>query len=259
MSYMTISGIIMPIKHDGASEGRDDLKTELRAIDGTYVRDVRANKRRWTLMTRHLPLDEARALRNLVMGVGNHWGFQDGSRYSDKGLGSWVGVYTVPTTGGKFGGHLDVTGSGRTLTLGAAYVAAWTVAQWVFDPDEGDWVHRIQTSTGVKIQNGVVVSPLWDQALASGVYTVPYDGTSGFGGCDDLVILPYVMPTSWCLQWPLTVPFSPLPRLSLEGEIIEEASLLVEGRGDPDMPITQGIHNGVWQRLATLSFELVEV
>jgi hypothetical protein len=260
MSYLEISGITIPVA--SAKESRADLKTELRTIDGTWMRDVRAAKRRWTLMTRLMPLDEARALRDLVMGMGHHWGFDGGSQYSDKGAGAWVGSYTVPDTGGKFGGgRLSVSGSGRTLTLGAAYGELWTIAQWIFDPDEGDWVHRLQTSDGRKYTGGVATpSASWSQTLTSGgVYTVPYDGLSGVGGCDDLVILPFELPASWCVQWPQDQPFSPLPRLSITGEMIEQASLLVEGSGDPELVTEQGVIDGVYQRLATVSFELEQV
>lgn len=257
MSYLEISGIVIPVA--SAKETRDDLKTELRTIDGTRMRDVRAYKSRWSLMTRMMPLGEARALRDLVMGLGHHWGF-DGTQYSDKGLGAWVGAYTIGGTG-KFGSdQLLVTGSGRTLTLGAAYATRWTVAQWVYDPDEGDKVHRIQTSDGRKYTGGVATpSASWGQALVSGVYTVPYDSGSGTGGCDDLVILPYALPATWCVQWPQDQAFSPLPRLSIEGEMIEQDSLLVEGSGDPELVTDQAVISGTYQRVATVSFEMVEV
>jgi hypothetical protein len=257
MSYLEISGITIPVA--SAKESRADLKTELRTIDGTWMRDVRAAKRRWTLMTRLMPLDEARALRDLVMGMGHHWGFDGGSKYSDKGAGAWVGSYTVPDTGGKFGGgYMSAGGTARTLTLGAAYAELWTVAQWVLVSSV--WVHRLQTSDGRKYEGGVATpSASWDQALASGVYTVPYDSGAGVAGCDDLVILPFELPASWCVQWPQDQPFSPLPRLSIAGEMIEQASLLVEGSGDPELVTEQGVMAGVYQRIATVSFELEQV
>jgi len=260
MSFMSISGIIMPVAAGGASEGRDDLKTELRAIDGEFRRDIRASKRRWSLSTRVVPLSEARALRSLVMGEGHHWGFAGASKYSGKGLGSWVGAIDVFASGGPFGGRLVVAGTNRTLALGARYATRWTVAQWAFDADEGAYVQRIQTSDGRKYTSGVATpAASWGQALFGGVYTVPYDGVAGVGAIADLVILPYELPASWAAQWPQGSTFSPLPRLSMSGEVCEDASVFVEGRGEPVMTIEQGVYSGVYQRLASVSFELVEV
>lgn len=255
MSLLTLNGIVIPCAADSVKVTDDSLKTEVRAIDGEYRRDFRAYKRRITGQTRLMPLAEARAIWELLRGRGHVWSFDEtlanGGQYSSKGL-AVTGDFTI-ATGGKFGRCLEADGIGDPQVGGlSAYSAAWTTAQWVYTGSV--WEHRLQTSAGLKYTNGAATpSASWSYPITSGTYTIP-NGTS----IDDLVILPYALPAALCVQWPQAAPFAPLPALSAAGDLIPEASLLVEGSGMPELAHTQGSWGGVWQTLATVSFDLVE-
>jgi hypothetical protein len=256
MSLLTLNGIVIPVAAEGVRVVDDSLKTSTRMIDGEYRRDIRAYKRRIIGQTRLMPLDEARAVWELLRGRGHTWPFDEtlsnGGQYSSKGL-AVTGDFGL-TTGGKFGRFLEASGIGDAQVAGlSAYSAAWTTAQWIFTGSV--WEHRLHTSAGLKYTNGSPTpSASWSYPITSGTYTI-LNGTE----IDDLVILPYPLPAALCAQWPQTTPFGLLPALSAAGDLIPEASLLVEGTGEPELQLTQGSWGGVWQALASVPLDLVEV
>lgn len=245
-----INGFAIPAARDQVRELDLSVKSEIRTPSGDFVRDVRHVKRGWQLMTRLMPIAEARALKAMILGRGHVWSFDGSSAYSSKGL-AVTGAYTMSASGGAFGGYL--TGAtGGALISGLTAYTAWTTAQWIYTGSA--WEHRLQTSAGLKYTNGAPTpGASWSYPITSGAYAI----ASGVQ-IDDLVILPYALPAALCAQWSQTLPFGPLPQLTLTGDLIDEDSLLVEGMDQAEIAATHAAIDGVWQQVGTLSLALAE-
>lgn len=245
-----LNGFLIPAQRDQVRELDLSIKSEVRTPSGDFVRDIRHVKRGWQMMTRIMPIAEARALKALILGRGHVWSFDGSSAYSSKGL-AVTGAHTMSASGGAFGGYL--TGAtGGALISGLTGYTAWTTAQWIWTGSV--WEHRLQTSAGLKYTNGSPTpSASWSYPLTTGSYAI----ASGVQ-IDDLAILPYALPAALCAQWSQTLPFGPLPQLTLTGDLIDEDSLLVEGMNQPEIAATHAAIDGVWQQVGTLSLELAE-
>lgn len=252
MAFLKINGL--RIRASDAEQENDGQVVEGRTINGRMFRDRRTNAYRWPIQTALYPLTDAQALLYLLEGHGHRWSF-DTDTFSDNGAGITSGTYSLtgvsPTP--KFGlQRLDITAV-TTIAMGAAY-SSWTVAYWVYIG--GTWVHRIGTSNGDEWENQVKGTYGWGVSMSGGTLTLPA------GDYDDLVILPFVISDEMATSWPTTRAYSAMPHLVAEGEFYDgDNGGTVEVMAvEPQINgVISAQVDGVYQRAATLSFDLCEI
>lgn len=254
MAFLTLNGIVLPVAAGEASEADDSMYLGARSVNGVYVEDVVATRRRWDLTTPLLSRDEARALKGLLLGEGQSWSF-DVDLYSDaKGAPPATTAnlsLAASTPSPKFGAK-RLAVSTATSTYWVESLPAWTVGVWWWDSSA--WVHRLQTSNGTKWEDGVQGSYAWSLAPSGANFQL------AVGAWDDLVLLPYALPDDMGDQWPLTEAWTPLPHLTLSGDLADGASYVVQAeRGSFDIEPAQAVIGGVFTTGKIISCTLKEV
>jgi hypothetical protein len=245
VAFLTINGIAWSIAGQGSNAAVlhvNEVGWSGRMIDGSYAKTQRAIKRGYKFRTIPLGPADCLALKNMLLGLGNHWSFDSstGYLYSDvKGLtydgqsGSTAYVTSSPTP--KFGaGCLEILSGGeltfsraltdQTGTIGttASYVLwFWNGASW--DGYSGSWTNG---SAGTQYKNGVSQGTTIPGflSLSSGLnlFGKTAGGSNANAYFDDLVILPYAARNADLQAWSqATSAFSNLPQLTLAGDVIE--------------------------------------
>lgn len=217
MAYLEING--MTCRAAGLSEKEDGLRTFQRGVTGKAYKDVLEHKRAFDLALAVDTLEQADAWKRLLEGRGHTFAFQY-SLYSAKGLPPKTGhtaTFETSSPAPKYGDACVSTGL-ADLEYELVGYDAWTVSVWVWNGSS--WELRQQTSDGTKLLDGVTGAYGWSLA-PSGAGTLANKRTftlDAGGYFDDLVILPFVMPTSLLQQWAAhTRAFSQLPYLELSG------------------------------------------
>ncbi|TQF14044.1 hypothetical protein FJV41_20820 [Myxococcus llanfairpwllgwyngyllgogerychwyrndrobwllllantysiliogogogochensis] len=250
MAFLSLSGIPIPLDAGSPLQYRRELLGEVsRSFAGQLRSGVRG--RRWTLSGSTMPLllEEALAMRDLVDGRGHSWSF-------DAGMASSTGIVPSLITGSaggqlggaKYGaGRMRCAPGGRVrwpLVQGTETLWRTTLAFWVRGPElgSGAWTHLvIDLATEEVYRDGVLwttVDVLTDYSIVVAV-TEAYlemgchaDGV-GEVSYDDLVVLPYRVPTSWLPTWATSnVPFGPLPFHRVAGTGVHEPVLMLGQAGD---------------------------
>ncbi len=289
MTVLALSGI--PVPTAGSFSYAPTLLGEKRRTwSGLPVSSVRRKVETVTASTPLLTLAEATVLRALIDGDGHSWSF-DTSTTSSRGAvpASTLGTVAVTAGGAKYG-------AGR-LVLGVTSQASWpslavdetaTYALWAKTPNlnGGAWTHLVvyvdAGSSGdppatvyvdgvagayadmleLEQETGLVLSRTGEGlyvALSSeaGGSSLPPETTLEV---DDLVWLPYRVPTSWLAAWRDSgAAFGPLPHHAATGTGLRKAMQVLgdakQGRSeegtDPE--------DGVLKFFEAFEFELLEV
>lgn len=252
MSILTLNNFPIPVA--SFEEGDDTPHYEGRHISGKRFRDRPVGTMRvWEVETPWVTLERARAIKGLVQGRGHVFPFDTSTGlYSTYGA-TLTGVVSTALSGGAgvFGDDfLDIA---ETVTVAPVLPGPWTIAYW-YDPTSTQ-VHRLATSNGDEWEDQVAGSYAWTIALNG---SNQLELTTSESEIDDLVMLPFVIPDDWATAWDTAEAFSLLPGLRAEGELFEEAQILVEGGQDVRITPGQGVIEGTYQRIAQVRFTLFE-
>jgi hypothetical protein len=217
---------------------------------------VRSRKQLFRGRLKVLPGAEADAWRGLLGGRGHHFSF-DVNLYSDRGLGPSSSSGTSIVAGGKFGAKLRLAATTGQVTYGLVSTA-WTVLVWRYE--SAAWHHYIVRSDAAAWVDGSATSvPAWLVVSGSTKLTNTAGSAQDF---DDLVVLPYLMPSGWVADVYAehsAQAWAPVPRLRLTGDLVPGAPLTVSG-GPGDGGRIPSVQSGSFDLTAeTLEFELREV
>lgn len=238
MSALKLSGIEL----DAVVAASEDIKQTTRDIgeqseasDGTMHQTRSARKLDFAFSTVPLSLAAAAAWWAFLSGEGEAWSF-DANLYGSKGSGPSSTSGTVFQSAGaaKFGaGKLSLTNAASITWAGAAKNSfaradTWTVSLW---RNAGSWTHYVVNSAGQKWVDGVRNDAATTTFLSVSSGDVTLSNSAGTVTFDDLVVVPYLMPTDWPAQLAAAAAaFGPLPAHLLTGDFVtEQSSRLVLG------------------------------
>ncbi|MCP3060976.1 hypothetical protein LXT21_19510 [Myxococcus sp. K38C18041901] len=220
MPALALSGIPLPVLTErGLTYTPTLLGEHRRAFSGW----LRSSERREVLAyggnTGPLSQEDARAYRGLIRGEGHVWSFDTTLRSSAfLPPSATTGTVTAGVAGGRYAACLRME-VGSSLTLPTALAAKWTVAYWWKLEGSATWTHYLHRAGHFISDNGREdrVTPnsgalVVDSAGALPGGDVALRNTGGFGGgignpgnvallVDDLVVLPWVAPSSWVVPW----------------------------------------------------------
>lgn len=262
MSALKLSGIEV----DAVVAASEDIKQSTRdvgeqseASDGTMHQTRSARKLDFAFQSVPLTLAAAAAWWAFFSGEGEVWSF-DANLYGSKGSGpsSTTGTVAQSLGSAKYGaGKLEFTGAASITWAGAAKNSfaradTWTISLW---RNAGTWTHYVVNSAGQKWVDGVRNDAATTTFLSVSSGDVTLSNSAGTVTFDDLVVVPYLMPTDWPAQLAAAAAaFSPLPALALTGDFVtEQSSRLVLGAAREGR--YQKVAGGVV--LVTLDVELV--
>lgn len=229
MAFLTLSDIEIGasvFEMEGNSTGA--LR---RTVTGALFPDQIHARRAWQVEVPISTLGALDPVSNLIEGRGEHWSFDGAGNdylYSDGGGVVLGGSPTRATASPapKYGDAYITNGASTTVDFGAdsPYATRWTVSVWVYVSTQ--WYHVLKTDTGNYLVDGVLSSdPTFDVVSESGgVFT--FDA----GDYDDLVILPYRVPSTWAEDIAnASQAFSDLPKLRLGGDCVGGVETTVYG------------------------------
>jgi hypothetical protein len=256
VSYLLVAGIPFPGSVKSSTEPVREIGVTETAHDGTLLKSIVATKLDKSFESVPLPLATAFAWACMARGAGECWSF-DASLYSANGLGpNGTPDCALASAHPKFGTqNLSLTATTGGVSYAAALGSNWTVRFW--RREDGVWRHYVVCSDGKKWRLGerddaAVTSWL---SVASGTATLT-NTTGAAVEYDDLVVLPYLVPTTWPPLWAaLGVAFSPLPRLHVTGDAIAEGGtrlMLGAAPASKDIKTASG-----WLRVLTVSLQMV--
>lgn len=265
-SFLRLNGIAVPVALGSATLDPAAVGKNRRSANGTMNASRRLRKGGWKFSTVIKTAAEALAFRELLAGEGHVLSF-DSSFYTSQGMApTAIGAgWTLSATGPKFGAKCATSDTAATV-LSYAFPTAtgYTIAYYWNDAGAG-YHHYVLTSAGTKWIDGVLSPGGSLLGLRDpGVYGVAsFQATGGATGkLDDLVVLPYVVPSTWPAQmyaWGNTdtQPFSSLPALVADGSFIEQNTRVSVLGGDA--PAGRVIYGSGTKNLHDFSFELAEV
>src|SRR5215217_4509047 len=274
MAFLTLSGIPIPLDAGSPLQYRTELLGELRrSFSGQLRSSVRARKWGFGANTMPVLLEEALALRNLIDGRGHSWSF-DGGTASSTGIGPPVVTGTAGSTTGsaRYGtGRMFCAPGGKLrwpLSLGDD-LSVSTVAFWARGPELSfpvTWTHVvIDMATDTAYRDGelwTTVDVLPDFSLLFALTATYLElGCQAEGGgemsYDDLVVLPYRVPTSWLPAWATSgTPFGPLPAHVVGGTGVHTPGLLMRGQARDGTAMELCTEDGQYLPHEAFDFEL---
>jgi hypothetical protein len=235
VSWLKVNGIELArvVSSAGNVDGPfRDIGEMAEAADGSTRKTRQARKRDLTFSTVPLSGADALAWDGLLSGEGHVWSF-DSSFYSSKGVPILSGGVSSIEIGGayKYGeGSLLLESGEQIFSSGLQMGSVWTAAAWMA-PGEGDLVfhHYVIRSDGRQWKDGVqgtfanLSSAL---TVASGELNLNADiSPPRWLYFDDLVVTPYLWPTSWPAQVAEAgAAFGPTPFLACSGDMVREAA-----------------------------------
>ena len=234
MSFLAINGIEFPAEVQTLMEPPRLIGSTSVADDGSAVRSEQGTKLDFEFNSLPMSAADAHAWANLIRGHGHRFGFE--TFYAASGLGPVAGYVgaTLITTHPKFGTkNLNLAATTGTISFAAALGSFWTVLVWRYE--SAAWHHYTVNSAGQKWVDGVrndAATTTW-LSVTSGTATIA--NTSGAAvEYDELVLLPFVTPTSWPEVWGVSaVAFSDLARLNVTGDAVAESGtrVMIGGTG----------------------------
>jgi hypothetical protein len=222
---LRVSGIPVPVLVDNADERPEAIGEVERSEEGTKLISRRAIKMSYKIRVAHQSPADGVAWRKLLMGEGHTWNFETTpGLYSSKGLAPFSVTNSVQSGSAfKFGAGC----CRQTATTGSIGYAAlpgggkWTVMFWrsvggaAFD-------HYVVNSAGQKWLNGVRADATSTTFLVVGGAVVTLNAAGSTTDLDDLVILPFDIPTTWPPDvYAYGAAFSQLARLDIDGDLVE--------------------------------------
>lgn len=225
MSLLLVNGLTVPIAEDSMSESPREVGSAEPAFDGSLSRTRQSTKTDIAFATPPLSSADALAWLELLRGKGEHWSF-DTSLYGSKGLGPTAGyVASNPAGTPKFGAAvLRLTATTGDIEFTAGLGSIWTMMVWRYE--SAVWHHYTVCSDGKKWLDGVradATVTTWF-GVAAGIPHLS-NSTGAAVDYDDLVLLPFLVSTTWPPVFGIAATaFSELPKLTLSGDLIWEAS-----------------------------------
>lgn len=260
MSQLLINGIDIPVSSSSWEEENNEIGERQRSLSGSVIDTIRARFDSWKGESITTDPVQARALRGLLNGSGHGWSF-DVDLYSTKGLGPEAGHNgAVSASSPKYGAkRLEVTTSGSIAwNLGITASIAWTVSLWRIESSV--WHHYVINYMGQKWKDGarndgLSVTFIAVNSTVSGC-VVLNGGGSAAEYYDDLIVVPYTMPTDWPgiiyaygQAWPKP------PALWVSGTLIHDTlTLICSGRAAQ----SKSQNRGALDRMEKTDFTLTE-
>ncbi len=258
MAFCRLNGYTLEIEAD---RGLDIDTFEIGGIDrtvsGSAIGVARAHKMRFNLTTTLQTAALSDSIRQLVMGVGDVWHFDESAstdwQWSVNGNGAASGVADGSSlASGKFGRGLRITATDQvTWTTNTGSV--WTVMVWFYTG--GAWVHYIVRSDAAKWVDGVRNDAASTPFIANTTTTTALGDVASAGNqdFDDLVVLPHLLHPDLCTAFGTGIAaFSDLPNLNLTGDIITAVDAEVVCVGDVRSTQEQGAEGLYVQQSFTL-------
>lgn len=232
MSWLTINGINAGTLASSADEPtgeRRDIGGESEAADGSLQVTRQATKRDFSFGSVPLSGLDARAWEGLIRGEGHVWGFESPlNLYSSKGKAL---VASDPAPDVEISGPNAKYGSMGLFVANGSYVQAddvlgstWSLVLW--GNVGAGYQHFVIRSDGAKWEDGVR-----NDALVTTDWLLTTGGdlrllATGFDAAfDDVVLLPYLVPTSWPAQLEAKgSAFPNTPFVEVAGDVVREAA-----------------------------------
>lgn len=263
MPLIALNGIEVPVLVGSFSKGDPEVIGErTRSLSGTMRTTHVATKRRWSASLSHRSTAEADAWRRLLLFDWDVVSF-DSTLYSAKGSGpsASAGTPAVSTTRAKFGARSlavsDVNGASYRL---AAVNPTYTIMVWRWDG--AAWDHHVITSAGDEYLNGVA-GTFAAPGLAQTGGEVSLGSLSGTAATattyyfDDLVLLPFAVPSEWVADIYAAGAAFTGPALTATGDGIEGAPRYVVPQVGQTSTVGAWV-DGTFQAVEVLSVELEE-
>lgn len=246
MSFLTLNGIGIDCSQPvGGQLAVSQIGDSKRAVDGTMRVHRRVVKNKWSFATTPQPAATADAIRDLILGKGEYWSFDDSVKFA---------------YGSKGTGPSSITGGGVSYTASSPYLGAgsllfgtnpsaivftalpllangpWTVFYAL--RVSGTWTHYIACSDGTHYVNGVSGAVV-GLTVTPSAGTVLFNPASSGAQLDEVVILPFLIPSvSWAPQIYAYVnpsanaaQWSSLARVNAFGDMIEAGTKTVPVAG----------------------------
>jgi hypothetical protein len=258
MAFLVLNGVTVPVSADGVSLAHAAVGSEAeRSPAGVLAGGPNTTKREWSMTTIPLPASELDAWVGLIEGKGHTWAF-DSELHSKRGRAVASGTGTLVSGGAVWGASLLRLSVGASISWATQFLPlAWTLLVW--RKESGVWKHYVVRSDGFRWENGnfFVGNPL-GIAVTGGSVTL--SGLSGLTDFDDLVALPYAVPSAWA---PLlyarhaATAWTALPRIHAAGDF-GGASSTWRGRVT-DSRAVRCVLNGVLTTGYVLEFNLREI
>lgn len=234
MAFLAINGIELDVLNDTCSEEKREIGATDMAFDGTMKKQRQSTKYDLKFETPPMISATAFAWDSLIRGHGQRWSF-DSHLYGSKGLGptSSTGCTNETTNGAKWGAkYLQIT-AGNSFAVAGVYSSDVTTLVHKWNSGIAEWEHYIIIGNAATVYLDGVSSgasiAAWFSASGG---TVTLGGAAGHD-FDDLVILPFAVPTAWVtaanpdnlFYWhSLTSAWPDLPRLSVSGDVLWDVS-----------------------------------
>lgn len=246
MSFLTLNGIGIDCSEPaGGQNAISQIGDSKRAVDGTMRIHRRVLKNKWSFATTPQAAATANAIRDLILGKGEYWSFDDSVKFA---------------YGSKATGPSSITGGGVTYTTISPYLGVGsllfgtTPATITFTSSElllangpwtvfyalrlsGTWHHYIACSDGTHYVDGVSGSVI-GLTVTPSAGTVLINPAVSNAQLDELVVLPYLIPLGWAAQiYAYVNPFanaaqwSKLAQVKAFGDMIEAGTKTVPVAG----------------------------
>jgi hypothetical protein len=255
MAFLTVNAFPLAVADGTFTETPREIGGVSTAFSGAVRKSRRAFKHDIALETVPLIPTEAYAWELLLSGQGDYWPF-DTNLYSTKGTGPVSSNGTITTTGGKYGGYLQLGGVDTVLPAGLG--ALWSYLAW--RNVGGGFASFVETSAGAKwlggVRNDAGVTNTWF-SVSGGNLTLKVASGAHY---DDVVALPFVIPDAWGPLWHTAgAAFGAFPFVRLAGDgILEGARTMLPSV--TDIRVARGTVNGAfYPNLRVLSIEFMEV
>lgn len=274
-NLLRVNGIIAPVLIGSATHTPKAFAENVRAEDMSLLIHRRRIIETYKATIGFQVPSDAIAWRRLLMGEGHYWSFDDSVKwaYSSKGLGptgAIVGVTQGTSSPAPYlgAGRISIAAAGtpNTLTFVIGPCPQGMTVMVARNPASAGWAHVVKDSTGNVWSGGVLIGSAAWITMTPSTGTVVISGDASLAEAfDELVILPFVVPSSWPAQmfaWNNGgSQFSALGRLTVDGDLIDASQVTktVAGRVG-DIGLTSGTLNGTYyQDIRSLTVELEEV
>jgi len=235
MAFLQINGIELggEIAADSLSEERREIGETSAAFDGTLRKSRQSIKRDMSFST--VPMTSANALawESLLQGLGEVWSFNTGF-YGSKGKGpsSTTGLAISGSSPFHGAGKLTIT-TGNSITLASVCTGVVGTAIFFRKEGAGSWEHWVVLGAGNtdddQVYKNATLEPhtgsLSWHSLSGG--TLVLSAGAGTDSFDDLIVLPFLVPTDWIAGLyarHILYAWRGLPALAASGDIVPEVT-----------------------------------
>lgn len=228
--------------------------------------------------------------RNLINGFGARWAFDDAvvisgvynGQYSDDGIEATFtagtgGATQISTAQARWGVASMLVFHGTAGVFSTAtfpmpndgqtgdVASGWTILVWRYESAAWNWYTlELQAGVAAQYKNGAYVGstlPSW-MSVSNGVLTITGSGQSADAYYDDLVILPYVVPSAFIAgqyTFASAQAWSSMPFLVASGDWLDtQTSIKVDGTDNGTTTMSGNLGGGFTDNLEQVAFTLQE-